>query len=240
MHSDSQGALAGIRAYLHECNTRRRLRTAARPLLQLIAHLLAVRERAGGAVHWHHVKAHTQGADIDSVGNRLTDWQANRARVQPKVPQPLQLRELPLGACEPFLTVYQQPNTVRECQLIDDPRRCALAYLKATALSTWCARREAPEKVTQDGTLAGADMLDLSRIVLAAGSPAQQATLIHVATNSIQCAWVETADNPKPHVVALLCPNCVGFFFLNRRQLHPQDYATRATKCLSHRARRRV
>jgi len=183
---------------------------AARPLLQLIAHLLAVRERAGGAVHWHHVKAHTQGADLDSVGNRLTDWQANRARVQPKVPQPLQLRELPLGACEPFLTVYQQPNTVRECQLIDDPRRCALAYLKATALSTWCARREAPEKVTQDGTLAGADMLDLSRIVLAAGSPAQQATLIHVATNSIQCAWVETADNPKPHVVALLCPNCVG------------------------------
>jgi hypothetical protein len=31
---------------------------AARPLLQLIAHLLAVRERAGGAVHWHHIKAH--------------------------------------------------------------------------------------------------------------------------------------------------------------------------------------
>jgi ribonuclease HI len=32
VHSDSQGALAGIRAYLHECNTRRRLRMSARPL----------------------------------------------------------------------------------------------------------------------------------------------------------------------------------------------------------------
>jgi hypothetical protein len=53
-------------------------------------------------------------------------------------------------------------------------------------------------------------MLDLSRIVLAAGSPAQQATLIHVATNSIQCAWVPAADDPTPRMVALPCPNCVG------------------------------
>jgi hypothetical protein len=27
-------------------------------------------------VHWHHVKAHTKNSDIDSVGNRLADWQA--------------------------------------------------------------------------------------------------------------------------------------------------------------------
>ena len=40
IHSDSQGALAGIRAYEMQLNERRRLRMAARPLLQLIHHLL--------------------------------------------------------------------------------------------------------------------------------------------------------------------------------------------------------
>jgi ribonuclease HI len=207
VHSDSQGALAGIRAYLHECNARRRLRMSARPLLQLIAHLLAVREQVGGAVHWHHVKAHSQNSDIDSVGNRLTDWMANQARTHPGSQQPLPLRELPLDKCEHFLTVWQHQHTRREQQLIDDPRRSALTHLKAAALSKWCARRDAPQHVMCDGALADAGMLDLSRIVLAAGSSAQQATLINVATNSIQCAWTTAADNTQ-HVRPLDCPDC--------------------------------
>jgi ribonuclease HI len=205
VHSDSKGALAGIRAYLRECNARRRLRMSARPLLQLIAHLLTVREQAGGSVHWHHVKAHSQSSDIDSVGNRVTDWLANHARAHKQNRQPLQLRELPLGECEHFLTVQQHQHTVRERQLIDDPRRCAVAQLRANALSKWCGRRDAAHMC--DGALAGPEMLDLSRVVLAAGTPTQQATLINVATNSIQCAWTPAADNSQ-RVRPLDCPDC--------------------------------
>ena len=36
--------------------------------------------------------------------------------------QPVQLRELPLSACEHFLTIRQHQHTSRERQLIDDPR----------------------------------------------------------------------------------------------------------------------
>jgi hypothetical protein len=92
VHADSRSALAGIQAYERECNARQRLRMAARPLLQLIAHLWSVRRKAGGAAQRHHVKAHTNNSDIDSVGNRLADWQATRARSRPGEPQPLQLR----------------------------------------------------------------------------------------------------------------------------------------------------
>jgi hypothetical protein len=35
-------------------------------------------ERAGDAAHWHHVKAHTKNIGVDSVDNRLLDWQATR------------------------------------------------------------------------------------------------------------------------------------------------------------------
>jgi hypothetical protein len=96
VHADSRGALAGIQAYERECSARQRLRMAARPLLQLIAHLLSVPRKAG-AVHGHHVKAHTKNSDIDSVGNRLADWQVTRSRSRPGEPQPLQLRELPVA-----------------------------------------------------------------------------------------------------------------------------------------------
>jgi hypothetical protein len=102
---------------------------AARPLLQLIAHLLSVRQRAGGSVHWHHVKAHTKNSDIDSVGNRLADWQTARARSRPGEPHPLQLRELPVADCEHYLAVHQELPAGRRL-LIDDIRRAAIAALK--------------------------------------------------------------------------------------------------------------
>jgi len=63
IHSDSQAALAGILAYERQQNERQRLRMAARPLLQLIHHLLSVRSSAQGSVTLSHVKAHTAGAD---------------------------------------------------------------------------------------------------------------------------------------------------------------------------------
>ena len=61
---------------------------AARPLLQLIHHLLAVHTSAQGSVTLSHVKDHTTGTDAHSVGNRLSDFQANRARQRPDRPQP--------------------------------------------------------------------------------------------------------------------------------------------------------
>ena len=40
------------------------------------------------SVHLLHVKAHTAGTDIHSVGNRLTDYQANLSRNKPAKPSP--------------------------------------------------------------------------------------------------------------------------------------------------------
>ena len=58
IHSDSQGALAGIRAYEMQLNERQRLRMSARPLLQLIHHLLEQRRAANSDTSMSHVKAH--------------------------------------------------------------------------------------------------------------------------------------------------------------------------------------
>ena len=100
LHTDSQGALAGIHAFERECNERKRLRMAARPLLLLIHHLRATRTRAGGSVTFEHIKAHTLNTDVHSVGNRLLDHQANLARQRPDRPRPLALEQLPLDKCE--------------------------------------------------------------------------------------------------------------------------------------------
>ena len=137
IHSDSQAALTGILAYEREQNERQRLCMAARPLLQLIHRLLSVRSSAQGRVTLSHVKAHTAGADAHSVGNRLSDFQANRARLRPDRPQPLCLRELPIADCENHLTVTDTHSS--GLMLIDDIRRAALARLQSQAMSHWCA-----------------------------------------------------------------------------------------------------
>jgi ribonuclease HI len=106
IHSDSQSAIAGIRGYSNEVNSRQRLRMAARPLLQLIHHQLEQRKSAGGSVEFEHVRAHSAAADIHSVGNRLADYKANTTRVRPQLATPATLKELPLDECEHRLTVW--------------------------------------------------------------------------------------------------------------------------------------
>ena len=59
-----------------------------RPLLQLIRHLWH-RRQAGGPVTLSHVSAHTDSTDAHRVGNRLADFEANRARARPSHPSPL-------------------------------------------------------------------------------------------------------------------------------------------------------
>jgi hypothetical protein len=72
IHSDSQAAIAGIRAYGREINSRKRLRMAGRPLLQLVHRQLQQRAAAVGAA----------APNIHSVGNRLADCKAITTRAR--------------------------------------------------------------------------------------------------------------------------------------------------------------
>jgi ribonuclease HI len=203
LHTDSKGAIAGIAAYERECNERRRLRMSARPLLQLIHSLLARRARAGGPCSIEHVKAHTQNTDVHSVGNRLADFQANRARKRPGEPCPLSLQELPLHECEHRMSAWQQLGAGP--MLIDDIRRSAMAQLKAQALTRW----EQQAAVADQGFIACAGLLQLGRAVLRSGSPELQATFVHVATNSVHF-YIHNDGLPDSAVAQLPCehPPC--------------------------------
>jgi hypothetical protein len=158
-----------------------------------------VRTAAGGSAHLAHVKAHTSDTDIHSVGNRLTDYQANLARQQSTRSLPGCLRELPLGDCERHLCVTDEKGT--GLVLIDDMRRSALSRLKSLALAKWTA------KVEGQGYLAGPATMELGRIVLRHGTAAHQATFVHVATNSIEYHWLTAADNTSS-LQRVLCAPC--------------------------------
>ena len=199
IHSDSQGALAGIRAYEMQLNERQRLRMSARPLLQLIHHLLEQRREADTDTFMSHVKAHTSNMDIHSVGNRLTDYQANMARAKPDKPTPLCLREFPLRECEHHMFLMDEQGVL----LCDDIRRAALIRIKALSL------QKCMSKTDGRGSLAGVAMIDLGQAVLRHGSSSQQLTLVHVATNSIEFFWpAAVAGNPKPSLQRLQCGQC--------------------------------
>jgi ribonuclease HI len=203
IHSDSQSAIAGIRAYSSEVNSRQRQRMTSRPLLQLIHHQLEQRKSAGGLVEFEHVRAHSAAVDIHSVGNRLADYKANSTRARPQTATPATLKELPLGECEHRLTVWTELGN--GAQVIDDVRRSAIAQLKVRHLERWC---NTPPSDTMDGAFACTALLDSSRVVLAHGSPSQQASFMHIATNSIQCCWQQSADGSSRQVKPLWCASC--------------------------------
>lgn len=83
VHSDSKSSMQAIAAYGEQRNERRRLRMAARPLLQIIDHLLHIRRAAGSSTSFSHVQAHTDSTELHSVGNRLADYRANQTRADP-------------------------------------------------------------------------------------------------------------------------------------------------------------
>lgn len=195
--------MAGIRGYSNEVNSRQRLRMAARPLLQLIHRQLEQRKAAGGTVQFEHVRAHSDASDIHSVGNRLADYKANATRARPQSATPSSLRELPLADCEHHLTVWTDLGNGP--QVIDDVRRTAIVQLKAQRMEHW---RNQPAADTMDGAFAGAALLETSKVLLSHGSPAQQATLLHIATNSIQCRWQLLADGATRRVQPLQCDTC--------------------------------
>ena len=160
MERISQASIAAIRSYEWEQNERQRLRMSARPLLQLIHSLLEKRKSADGSLELRHVRAHTDGADLHSVGNRLADYQANLARSRPDRSAPLSLRELPLYLLEHHLRLQRQGGTL----IINDIRRTALAQCRTAGLAKWTA------KVADQGALAGVGMIELGRITLRYGT----------------------------------------------------------------------
>ena len=181
IHSDSEASIAAITAYQLQPNERKRLRMSARPLLRLIHHLLARRTAAGSITDFSHVAAHSEDTDIDSVGNRMADYQANHARTNPARSRPHSLRQLPLAACEPHLHVCDEAGMA----VIDD-LRCAIWSLRQSQVMTkWQAKAD-------QGVFAGAGMVELGSAAL--HSSALQSTLLHVATNSMQYQWVDGAD----------------------------------------------
>ena len=200
IHADSQASLAAIRSYELQNNERKRLRMPSRPLLQLIHHLLRGRAAGGGSASWHHVKAHSRETDIHSVGNRLSDYQAELSRAGPDRSKPLTLCELPLSQCEHHLSIT---DTRSGLLMIDDARRTALTQLQASALTKWQNKRDGREY------FAGSAVCELGRTVLRCGSPDQQLIIVHVATNSIQHHW-QPGDGAAvaDRVVELQCSDC--------------------------------
>jgi exonuclease III/ribonuclease HI len=202
IHSDSEAALAGIRAFDAQTNERRRLRMQARPLLQLIHHLLHRRDHCGALTLASHVKAHTNNADMNSVGNRLTDYHANMVRAKPEQQSPGCLRELPLGECDHHMLITDGDGRM----IIDDVRRSSIRVIKQAALARWAKR--ASDMIEGQGALAGKGMLALSRAVMTRGPPSLQLTLPHVATNSLEFYWPAVVGAVPATVQRLQCGAC--------------------------------
>jgi len=178
VHSDSESSLSAIHSFISQCNERRRLRMAGRPLLQLIHHLL---DRRTADTTLSHVKAHTDGVDAHSVGNRLSDYQANLSRAQSARSSPPNLSQLPLDKCEHHMVITDSSGLV----ISDDIRRSAMKQLKSAELSYW---RGLAGDIAQ-GTLACEAMVELGRAMLESGNSTHQSTFVHVATNTIHCYW---------------------------------------------------
>ena len=137
------------------------------------------------------------------VGNRLSNYRANLARQRPTRPTPHELRELPLAECENQLSMWESNGGGP--MIIDDVRRVALTQLKFSALTRWSAKSD------DRSFMACSGMLDLARAVLLHGSSELQATLVHVATNSIDFHWLHRVGQ-NASLEQLSCPVCSQVF----------------------------
>ena len=202
VHSDSQASIAAINSFSESMNERKRLRSSARTLLQLISHLLTLRQQAGGGLTLKHIRAHTTDMTIHSVGNRMADFQANLARVKFKDDwtYPLGLKQLPLESCEYHLHIKSSDGLV----VIDDIRRVSHVLQKSLDLDRWKSKPAGGQ-----GRFAGAGVMDLGRVALRCGSPDEQITFVHVSTNSIHYHLVSTDHRRRSSSVKeLQCTRC--------------------------------
>ena len=116
-----------------------------------------------------------------SVEDTLAANNSKKKKSKPSKASPPGLEELPLAQCEHHCVVTDEHDLI----IIDDVRRSAVAHQRAAMHTRWAS------KVADQGVLAGAGMLELGRQVLRHGSASLQATLVHVATNSIQYFWTK-------------------------------------------------
>ena len=187
LHCAGESPIAAIQAWEQQHNERKRYRMVARPLLALIAELRRRRVAAGGSCAFQHVPADAPPSDIEAVGVRLARVHASRCSLAgPARSQPRGLQQFPMAACEEYLALSDGKGSA----LTDDIRHAALITARTAALRHWASKIEAASAQAY-GLYAGQGMLDLSRCVRASGSPSQQATLIHIATNSIHFLWIE-------------------------------------------------
>jgi hypothetical protein len=229
VHSDSQSSIRSIHAFLEEPNERKRLRSAARTILRLIAHLFRRRlENGGGETKFVHIRAHTDGMDLHSVGNRMADFQANLARCRPDRSYPLNLRDLPLEKLEPHLHIKDKHGRV----IIDDIRRTARNQIRSQAFSKWQAKLEKDDLV---GQFAHAGIVDMGRVVLKHGSFEEQQTFVHVATNSIHyyCPPIGAAGRRSP-VQQHHCVPCDHRMTVYHLMICPQPPAVALRRSLQH------
>ena len=190
IHTDSRASMMAIRSFDESKSERERMRMSARTILQLIHHLWQRRRKRAVRSHCRMFVLIPTDTDEDSVGNRLADYQANRARLSADRSYPLGIQPLPLSQCERWLHLMSL-STGRV--VIDDIRRSARNQLKQQATVSWL------NYPPPQGLLAGRGTADAGRIVLEHGSVEQQATFVLVASNSIDHHWVDSAGR-GPHV----------------------------------------
>jgi exonuclease III len=196
LHTDSQSSIASIKRFGEELNERKKFRMQCRTLLLVIGHLLSLREGAGGSTSFHHIPAHTDNTDIDSVGNRLADFRAEESRRNENKKFPLSLQEFPLHLFEPHLRIRERDGL----QIIDDIRSFGKQNQKNRALEKW-------SKKPDDGVFAGPEMIELGKTIMKFGSAQQQNALLHLATNSIQKYWKEIGAD-EHSLVDVQCDTC--------------------------------
>ena len=95
IHSDSQASLAAMRTYEQHTNERKRMRMARARCCSSSATCCSGARQQAAASLASRARAHPL-TDQHSVGNRLSDYQANLARRRPERSLPLGLQELPL------------------------------------------------------------------------------------------------------------------------------------------------
>jgi exonuclease III/ribonuclease HI len=242
LHIDSQAAMKAVNSFEHQLNERRRLRSAARPILQLIVHMITRRRAAGGSVTLSHIRAHTTNTDIHSVGNRIADYRANSARKH-DTSTPVGLAQLPVDELEHHLTLRSAAPP--HMQIIDDPRRMARDLLKAKAMFRWKSKVDADGG---QGLFAGDGAVDCGAAVMRLGSRHHQSTLVHVVTNTIHRIWIDAPDGSSQlgsvectchspltlsHLTGCRQPQCIRFRMDLRKDIlaHIQAFPECAAWC---------
>jgi len=136
IHTDSMSSIQSITRYAGLSNNpRQRLRMSGRPFLALIHLSMKEKHEAGAEVDLRWVRAHSSGADIEHVGNRLADDYATRVRDPNRVVQFRCFRDLPLELHEAFVAIRVGGKQGRV--LTGDPRRELQSVLHQESLVLW-------------------------------------------------------------------------------------------------------